>query len=205
MNNTMFTGLVTTTTSVIDLQCNSEGGMCLTVEAFADDVSVGDSVALDGCCLTVVSCDKKTVAFDLSHATQERTTFVSLRQGQLLNVEQSLCLGARVHGHLVSGHVDMVVEVVSVQGSPARGLDIGIVVPRGYESQVFAQASVVLNGVSLTVVELLDGGRVFTVCLIPETCRRTNLVDLVPQQRVNFESDMLGKYVVSWCAKHQAP
>ena len=196
----MFTGLITTTTSVVNLQRNTEGGMCLTVAAFADDISVGDSVALDGCCLTVVVCDKKTVAFDLSHATQERTTFVVLQRGQLLNVEQSLCLGARVHGHLVSGHVDAVAEVVAVQGSPERGLDLSITVPRGYEAQVLAQASVALNGVSLTVVELLDGGRVFKVCLLPETCRRTNLAALMPQQRVNFESDMLGKYVAGWCA-----
>lgn len=196
----MFTGLITTTTPVVKLQRNPEGGMYLAVATFADDISVGDSVALDGCCLTVVACDKKTVAFDLSHATQARTTFVALQQGQLLNVEQALCFGARVHGHLVSGHVDAVAEVVAVQGTPARGLDLSIAIPQGYEAQVLAQASVALNGVSLTVVELLDAGKVFKVCLIPETCRRTNLASLTPPQRVNFESDVLAKYVASWCA-----
>ena len=196
----MFTGLVSTTTSIVSLQRNTEGGMCLTVASFADDLAVGDSVALDGCCLTVVACNKETVAFDLSCATQQRTTFATLEQGQLLNVEQALCLGARVHGHLVSGHVDAVAEVVAVQGTPVRGLEISLTVPQGYEAQVLPQGSVTLNGVSLTVTELLKEKKVFKVCLIPETCRRTNLAVLTPSQRVNFESDMLGKYVVNWCA-----
>lgn len=196
----MFTGLVTTTTPVVSLQRQAEGGMCLTVASFAADIAVGDSVALDGCCLTVVASDKKTVAFDLSQATQQRTTLADLQQGQLLNVEQALCLGTRVHGHLVSGHVDAVAEVVAVQGTPVHGLELSITVPRGYEAQILPQVAVALNGVSLTVTELLDGNRVFKVCLIPETCRRTNLAALTPPQLVNFESDMLGKYVASWCA-----
>ena len=195
----MFTGLITHTTPVVALARRADEGTRLSVAAFGEQLHSGNSVALDGCCLTVVACDAETISFDLSDETLQRTTFAALQPEQLLNVELPLRLGDRLHGHLVSGHVDAVAEVLAVEGTPARGLDLTVSVPAGYEAQVFAKASVTLNGVSLTIAALHNATQTkppaMTVCLIPETCQRTNLATLVPQQRVNFESDMLGKYI----------
>ncbi len=196
----MFTGLITHTTSVVDLVQCADGGVRLSVAAFGERLRDGDSVALDGCCLTVVACEAERVSFDLSHATRRCTTFATFARGQLLNVELPLCLGDRVHGHLVSGHVDAVAEVLGVDGTPARGLDLTLAVPEGYETQIFPRAAVALNGVSLTITTVQNDashGQAMTVCLIPATCQRTNLAALVPRQRVNFESDMVGKHVAS--------
>ena len=204
----LFTGLITGTTPVVALDHHTDGGWRLTVAAFGEQLQRGNSVALDGCCLTVAAGAAETISFDLSHATQQRTTFAVLKQGQLLNVELPLCLGERLHGHLVSGHVDAVAEVLALDGSPTCGLELTVAVPHGHEAQIFPQASVALNGVSLTIVAVHNDAQAqaIKVCLIPETCQRTNLATLTPKQQVNFESDMLGKYVArsvaTWHAHH---
>ena len=202
----LFTGLITSTTPVIALDHHTDGGLRLTVAAFGEQLRSGDSVALDGCCLTVAAYSAEKISFDLSHETQQRTTFATLKQRQLLNVELPLCLGDRLHGHLVSGHVDAVAEVLAIDGSPTRGLELTVAVPHGYEAQIVTQASVALNGVSLTIAAVHNDALAIKVCLIPETCQRTNLAALTPKQQVNFESDMLGKYiarsVAHWHAHH---
>ena len=204
----MFTGLITGTTPVVALDRHADGSIHLSVAPFGAQLHSGDSVALDGCCLTVTACEDKRVSFDLSYETLQRTTFATLKQGQLLNVELPLCLGDRVHGHLVSGHVDTVAEVLAVEGTPTHGLDLTVAVPCGYEAQLFPKASVTLNGVSLTIATVHKDSHgkppAIKVCLIPETCQRTNLAALTPAQKVNFESDMLGKYISSSVAAWQA-
>ena len=191
----MFTGLITSTTPIIALDHHTDGGLRLTVAAFGEQLRRGDSVALDGCCLTVTAYSAEKISFDLSHETQQRTTFATLKQGQLLNVELPLCLGDQLHGHLVSGHIDAVAEVLAIDGSPTRGLELTVTVPHEQEAQIVTQASVALNGVSLTIAAVCNDAQAIKVCLIPETCQRTNLAALTPKQQVNFESDMLGKYV----------
>ncbi len=202
----LFTGLITSTTPVIALDHHTDGGLRLTVAAFGEQLRSGDSVALDGCCLTVAAYSAEKISFDLSHETQQRTTFATLKQRQLLNVELTLCLGDRLHGHLVSGHIDAVAEVLAIDGSPTRGLELTVAAPHGQEAQIFTQASVALNGVSLTIAAVYNDSQAIKVCLIPETCQRTNLAALKPKQQVNFESDMLGKYiarsVAHWHAHH---
>ena len=202
----LFTGLITSTTPIIALDHHTDGGLRLTVAAFGEQLRRGDSVALDGCCLTVAAYSAEKISFDLSHETQQRTTFAILKQRQLLNVELPLCLGDRLHGHLVSGHIDAVAEVLAIDGSPTRGLELTVAVPHGQEAQIFTQASVALNGVSLTIAAVYNDSQAIKVCLIPETCQRTNLAALKPKQQVNFESDMLGKYiarsVAHWHAHH---
>lgn len=203
----MFTGLITHTTPVVALERYADGGLRVAVAAFGEQLQRGDSVALDGCCLTVAACTAEKISFDLSYTTQQRTTFAALKQGQLLNVELPLCWGARLHGHLVSGHVDAVAEVVASAALPTAGLELTVAVPAGYEAQILSQASVALNGVSLTIAAVHNDARgkpqAIKVCLIPETCQRTNLAALQPTQQVNFESDMLGKYVTNSVANWQ--
>ena len=191
----LFTGLITNTTPVVALSHHTDGGLRLTIAAFGEQVQHGDSIALDGCCLTVAAYADEKISFDLSQETQQRTTIAKLKQGQLLNVELPLRLGDRLHGHLVSGHVDAVAEVLAVKGSPARGLELTVTVPQGHEAQIFTQASVTLNGVSLTIAAVHKDTQAMKICLIPKTCQRTNLATLTPKQQVNFESDMLGKYI----------
>ncbi len=206
----LFTGLITNTTTVVGIDRQADGGLHLTVAAFGEQLRRGDSIALDGCCLTVVAGTAEKISFDLSQATQQRTTLATLKQGQRLNVELPLRWGDRLHGHLVSGHVDAVAEVKAITSTPAHGFDLTVTVPHGHAAQILPQAAVALNGVSLTIATVHNDAQgqpqTLAVCLIPETCRRTNLAALTPGQQVNFESDMLGKYATNHaaarCATH---
>lgn len=202
----MFTGLIEKTATVTSIDHHDDGGAHLSV-ALDIELQQGDSIALDGCCLTVDGCGDGRVSFALSHETQQRTTFTSLKRGQRLNVERPLRFGERLHGHLVTGHVDGVAEVVARQGSPTQGVTLSVAVPAGYDAQLLPKAAIALNGASLTIATVEKGahGQVqsLSVCLIPETCRRTNLAVCMPRQLLNFESDVLGKYVTSSVAGWQ--
>ena len=193
----MFTGLITATTTVTAIEHHDNGGARLSVAPCTPSLAVGNSIALDGCCLTVAACNDDQVTFDLSHETLQRTTFATLKPGRHLNVEQPLRFGAPLHGHLVSGHVDTTTAVIATHGATQRGRELTIAMPPGYDAQLFPQAAVTLNGVSLTITAVNNHAQppTFTVCLIPETCHRTNLGTITATQQVNFESDMLGKYI----------
>ncbi|GAC1572483.1 MAG: riboflavin synthase [Candidatus Elarobacter sp.] len=190
----MFSGLIAHDGRVASVDGDRTRGMTLTVEApsaIADGVELGDSVAINGVCLTVVAFDARTMRFDVVPETVERTGFDRLRAGDRLNVELSLRLGDRLGGHLVYGHVDGNASILAkdVEG---QGFRLHVSLPDALIPFIVEKGYVAVDGVSLTVASA-DRER-FTIALIPETARRTTLGTKGPGDRVNLEIDPVARY-----------
>ena len=199
----MFTGIVEELGRVVRLE-TVEDSARLTVEAptVTQDVNVGDSVSVNGCCLTVTAEHGSTFTADLMAETLTRTTLGSQAPGDPVNLERALRASDRLGGHIVQGHVDATAEVLDHhRGEHWDLLRIGL--PQEIARYVAVKGSVALDGVSLTVVDVVDApnaspapgaGASLSVGLIPETLRRTTLGTRRPGERVNLEVDVLAKY-----------
>ena len=188
----MFSGIVAAVGRIASETAHGDG-VRLRVEAAAlglDDVKVGDSIAVNGVCLTVVKHDAQSFEVDVSRATLDVTH--GLSKGAAVNLEKSLRLGDRVDGHLVSGHVDAVGRVVEVEelGGSAR---VVIEAPASLSRYIAAKGAIAVDGVSLTV-NRVEGAR-FEVNIIPHTRAVTTFRSLAPGVRLNLEIDMLARYV----------
>ncbi len=188
----MFAGIVTAV-GHISAATPSGDGLRLRIEAPGfglDDVKLGDSIAIQGVCHTVVAKSGDSFDADTSRATLDVTT--GLEHGRDVNLEKSLRLGDRIDGHMVSGHVDGVGHVIELQelGGSAR---LVIQVPAALARYISRKGSIAIDGVSLTV-NAVDGER-FEVNLIPHTRAVTTMRHLAPRSRVNLEVDMLARYV----------
>jgi riboflavin synthase len=169
------------------------------VPEFASELAPGDSVAVDGACLTVTVVDATSFAVDVIGTSLERTIAASYRDGTRVNLERALRAGGRLDGHIVQGHVDAVGHLKqSVKDGEFWLMDF--VIPPGVHAQTIEHGSITLNGVSLTVSELLasDGVR---IGVIPFTHEHTNLGTLRPGAPVNVEGDLIGKYVARLLAQ----
>ena len=199
----MFTGIVEELGRVVRLE-TVEDSARLTVEAptVTQDVSLGDSVSVNGCCLTVTAVHGSTFTADLMAETLTRTTLGSQAPGDPVNLERALRASDRLGGHIVQGHVDATAEVLDHHhGEHWDLLRIGL--PQEIARYVAVKGSVALDGVSLTVVNVVDAsdvapvpgaGASLSVGLIPETLRRTTLGTRRPGERVNLEVDVMAKY-----------
>ena len=156
------------------------------------DVVIGDSIAVSGCCLTVVGREDATLAFDTSNETLALTSLGALRSGDPVNLEKALRLSDRLGGHLVSGHVDGLARIVSIEPD-ARSHRWWIEASRELSRYIAAKGSVCLDGVSLTVNEV-DGTR-FSVNLIPHTVEVTTFARRKPGDALNLEVDMMARYI----------
>lgn len=156
------------------------------------EVAVGDSVAVNGACLTVVTVGDSEVVFEAVPETVSRTTIGRLKPGDAVNLESSLRAGKMIGGHFVQGHVDGIGQVESVRDL-GRSSEMRITAPRDILRYVVEKGSIAVDGVSLTVVECDDSG--FSVALIPHTLGTTTLGRRKPGDSVNLETDILGKYV----------
>lgn len=193
----MFSGLVQGTGKIRVLDRRAETinlTVAPTVADVMDQLAIGDSIAINGTCLTVVTMGPDEFQVTLMPQTFEKTTFKDLRVGDLVNLERSLTVGARLEGHIVTGHVDEVVTVRDVQKNE-NAIEVRFNLPARLTGQVVAQGSVAINGVSLTVMD--TSADWFSVGLIPHTQTVTNLDLLAAGSRVNLETDILGKYVVA--------
>jgi len=182
----MFTGLVREVGRVVSFD-----GSRLRVESTLS-ASVGDSVAIDGCCLTVVDGDRSTLAFDAVPETLARTTLGSLEPGSAVNLEPALRAGEALGGHYVQGHVDAVGRVRSVEPE-GEGRRAWFDAPEDVLRYCVEKGSVAVDGVSLTVAAVDDGG--FAAALVPHTLAVTTLGSLASGDAVNLEADVLAKYV----------
>jgi riboflavin synthase len=180
----MFTGIVEELGSVEVLDGSR---LRIRANAVLDDVKLGDSIAVNGCCLTVVSMTADTWDADVSDETFARTSLGQLRVGSPVNLERAVRMSDRLGGHLVQGHVDGVGVIVN----PVPDLRVSI--PSDLMRYVVEKGSITVDGVSLTVVKPLDDG--FTVAIIPHTADVTTLGTKVPGDRVNIEVDVMAKYV----------
>jgi riboflavin synthase len=187
----MFTGIVTGVGRVESL----EDGVLLVrpPEAMSEGEpwKIGESVAVDGCCLTIAGHDGP-LRFDLSPETIARTGFRRLRAGSLVNLERAMRLGDRFGGHIVQGHVDATGEIVSIRPE-ADSFCFTFRAPEGSARYLIDKGSITIDGISLTVVE--PRGDLFDVWIIPHTMRETNLGAARPGDPVNIEFDVLAKHV----------
>jgi riboflavin synthase len=190
----MFTGLVEETGEVLSLETTPTGGVRLGLKAplIAPTAHLGDSVAVNGCCLTVASKIEETLFFDLLQETLARTSLSEVQSGSLVNLERALSVGARFGGHFVQGHIDGTAEILRIEPSGAD-LMLQIALPPNGARYLVAKGSIAIDGISLTVAEL--GPDSFTLWIIPHTREVTNLRTRKPGDRVNLEYDLLAKYV----------
>ncbi len=189
----MFTGLVEVLGAVRDLVSDGVGRR-LTVAApeIAAQLTLGESVAVNGSCLTVVAHDAETCCFQLSPETLQRTNLGALRLGDRVNLERSLRLSDRLGGHLVQGHVDGVGQVAE-RRTEGEWVTMWFSCPPDLAAQMVSKGSVTVDGVSLTMVDV--GADRFSVALIPHTLAHTTLGFKQPGDAVNLETDLIGKYV----------
>jgi riboflavin synthase len=189
----VFTGIVRELGVVVDAK-EVGGGRSLVVRApeTASRTGVGDSVAVNGCCLTATAIDDGSIAFHAVPETIARTTLGGLERQDSVNVERALRVGEELGGHYVQGHVDAVGRVRSVEPE-GEGLRVAVEAPEAMLRYCVEKGSITVDGVSLTVAELLDDG--FSVALVPHTLEATTLSELRPGQDVNLEADVLAKYV----------
>jgi riboflavin synthase len=191
----MFSGIVQAVGSIVRITPRGDGARIVLDAGTLDlaDVSVGDSIAVAGCCLTVVEVSARMLAFDVSAETLARTAGFD-RTGQV-NLERSLRLSDRLDGHLVSGHIDGVGAVARVDrlGGDQGSRVVTIDAPESLARFIAAKGSIALDGVSLTVNTV--AGRSFAVNLIPHTLSVTTLSKLAAGARVNLEIDLVARYV----------
>jgi riboflavin synthase len=189
----MFTGLIEEVGTLVAVR-TSDRGTKLQVAApgIIKDVNSGESIAVNGCCLTLTSCRSNRLTFDLLEETIARTNLHGLRQGSPLNLERALCADGRIGGHFVQGHVDCVAPIIAFD---AKGADFRLEVelPENTRHYVASKGSIAVNGISLTVAEVRP--RSFTVWIIPHTKRHTNLDRAIVGDLVNLEFDILAKYI----------
>lgn len=191
----MFSGLVSGTGRISQLSKKQET-MVLVIEpnqaSFLKQVQIGDSVAIDGTCLTVEKLGNDWFTVTIMPQTFEKTSFKKRQVGDLVNLERSLQVGSRLEGHIVTGHIDEVVRIIN-RHQNENAIELVFDLPSRLSSQVVSQGSVAINGVSLTVMEAAKDH--FSVGLIPHTQTITNLDELQVGSEVNLETDILGKYV----------
>jgi len=189
----MFTGLIE---EVGTVRCRVVDGerARLTIEApgVTQDLPIGASIAVDGCCVTATDVAEGSFGVDLMRETMRVTALGSLAVGSRVNLERALRMGDRLGGHLVQGHVDGVAEVIGVEDVPGTRL-LSLRIPQDLARYLVVKGSLCLAGVSLTIAGL--AGDVVTIGLIPHTLGMTNLEDLDLGGRVNIEVDVVAKYV----------
>ena len=189
----MFTGLVEAIGEVVAVTRRTGSSRIEIASPFpSEGAVVGDSVAVDGACLTVVRSARGSLSFDVVAETMQRTTLGTARPGQRVHLERAMVLGERLGGHLVQGHVDAVLRVSRVS---ARGDDwrLRLSLVDGIRPYVASKGSVAIQGVSLTVAAVDRAA--FEVALIPETLRRTTLGEARAGTRLNVEVDLVARYL----------
>ena len=189
----MFTGIIEARGETQQVSSLDDGGARLSLSIpFASELTLGESVAVNGCCLTVTEVAGNHVAFDLLQQTLNVTNLGQLKTGDTVNLERAVLPTDRLSGHLVQGHVDETAKVLAIhpQGQDTK---IDIALPESAKPLVISRGSIAVDGISLTIADLEE--RQFTLWIIPHTLEVTNLGDKKVGDLVNLEFDLLGKYV----------
>lgn len=199
----MFTGLVEELGEVVSLEQAPSGGVRLRLRAASIEpgAQLGDSIAVNGCCLTVAAKENGFLCFDLLQETLARTSLGGVQAGGGVNLERALAAGGRLGGHFVQGHVDCTAEIVALE---RRGADVRleVAIPDGGARYFVEKGSIAVDGISLTVAEVKE--KSFVLWIIPHTLEHTNLGRQRVGEKVNLEYDLLAKYVERMLA-HRVP
>ena len=193
----MFTGIVEEAGRVEFL---NEGRLRIRAERVLEDLAQGDSVAVNGACLTAVSVNSKGFEVDLVPETLRRTNLGDLEQGSTVNLERSLAANARLGGHIVQGHVDAAAKISSMEAE-VDAVNVRIEAPEGLIRYIVEKGFIAVDGISLTVVKAFSSS--FTTSVIPYTLKNTNLRGRKVGDLVNLEVDILAKYVESLLPSHR--
>ncbi|HST68775.1 MAG TPA: riboflavin synthase [Solirubrobacterales bacterium] len=188
----MFTGLIEDLGQVESLERTGDGAKLRIASLLSGELALGDSIAVNGCCLTATAVDEGAFEIEAMNQTLEVTALGAVEEGSRVNLELAMKTGDRLGGHIVQGHVDGIGTVASVEDDGfARRVRVEL--PQELLRYVVDKGSITLSGVSLTVAELGDSWA--EVSLIPETLERTNLGEVAPGDRINVECDIVAKYV----------
>lgn len=193
----MFTGIVEGLGVVEkinqDTKNRSAYQMTIDLGVHAKGLKVGQSVALNGVCLSVTKISKNKCDFEMIDETIKKTDLGNLKKGSIVNIERSLKVGARMEGHFVLGHVDGVAMIKKIEKKP-KEVKVWFEVPKKLAKFVVKKGSIAIDGISLTVVDVTKN--MASVCLIPHTVKVTNFQSKKIGDKVNIETDILGKYIL---------
>jgi riboflavin synthase len=189
----MFTGLIEEVGTVVALRATGEAKQLeIAAPKLAGGIRIGDSIAINGCCLTVTSRDGHRFTFDVLQESLDRTNLKNLQPESRVNLELALSAGRRLGGHFVQGHVDCAARILALNEAGAD-LRLEIELPSEFAQYIAYKGSIAVNGISLTVAEVLP--KSFAVWIIPHTRAQTNLATARRGDLVNLEFDLLAKYV----------
>ncbi len=189
----MFTGIVEEIGIVKSLEFKANGAkIVIGCQKVVEDVKIGDSIAIDGVCQTVIAFNSSEFSAEISDETLKVTTLGNLKSGNTVNLERALTLSSRLGGHIVSGHVDCMGKFINIE-KLSDFYNLQFEISEEQEKYVVYKGSITINGVSLTVANIEDN--IVSVAIIPHTYNNTSLKDLKLGQDVNIETDILGKYV----------
>lgn len=196
----MFTGIIEELGTVGQMDRRPDS-IKLTIQArkVLEGTQLGDSIAVNGVCLTVTSMTDSSFTADVMHETMRRSSLSNIKSGSKVNLERAMQVGGRLGGHIVSGHIDGVGHIARIAADGiARVITISI--PKDMEPFIVEKGSIAIDGISLTVVSV--GNSQFSVSIIPHTMANTTLIDKHPGAVVNLETDVIGKYVHSFTTAH---
>lgn len=189
----MFTGIIEHLASVKNLSLKAGGGeLSLDFSDLYNDLTLGESIAINGVCLTVKEVSGEIVSFDVSSETLKKTTLGKLRYAENVNIERALRVGDRIGGHFVTGHVDGI-GTIKGERKYADQCIMSFSVEKRFTDSMIEKGSVAIDGISLTIVDLVDGA--FSVALIPYTLSSTTLGFKKAGDPVNIEIDIMGKWI----------
>lgn len=198
----MFTGLIEDVGKVLWLRATERGTQLqIDAPALAEKIHTGDSIAVNGCCLTITAHRAEQITFDLLEETLDHTNLKGLRRDGLVNLEFPLSASGRLDGHFVQGHIDCAARILSFEAAGADyRLEIELLSP--FAHYVAHKGSIAVNGISLTVADVLP--KSFVTWIIPHTRRSTNLSVTQPGDLVNIEFDILAKYLERMLDRHKS-
>lgn len=189
----MFTGIIEEIGEIVSIKKGAQSAV-ITIRAnkIMEDIHLGDSIAMNGVCLTVTSFDQHSYSVDVMHETLNRTNLGQLKGGSKVNLERAMAADGRFGGHIVAGHVDGPGTIVSMTKDD-NAVWVTVETDRSVLKYIVNKGSITIDGISLTVADVTD--KTFSVSMIPHTKDHTTLLDKKPGDTVNLETDMVGKYV----------
>ena len=188
-NTTMFTGIIEEIGKISSI---TKSTITIKSKTVLEDAKLGDSISVNGVCLTIVDLKKDEFTANISEETFKITNFSELKSGDFVNLERALSLSSRLGGHIVTGHIDTVGEIVSIINKN-EFYDLSIKFDKNFENYVVKKGSITINGISLTIAEI--NNNTVSVAIIPHTFNNTILNTLKSKDSVNIEFDILAKYV----------
>jgi len=195
----MFTGLIQTTGKILFTELNSSGKSFQIESLLPLDLKIGDSVAINGICLTVEMIQDKTFQVQAIHTTLEKTTIGSLSIGSMLNLELALKLHDKMGGHLVQGHVNGIGQITHLI-KRGENWEIEIQIPEDLKKFCLSEGSIAIDGISLTIAKMTEAGIILSI--IPHTWNVTNFAELKLGNFVNIEIDMMAKYIANFVDRY---